>query len=166
MRVPVSLVALSFLVVACGGGGDAAPADDAAAAPEAAPVQTASAGETTYQQVCITCHQADGKGLPPSFPPLSGSAIATAAAPEQAIAIVLHGMQGEIVREGVTYNGVMSAWSMLSDEQIAEVLTYARSNFGNSASAVTTEQVAAVRAATAGRAGAWTEAELMAAKLN
>jgi mono/diheme cytochrome c family protein len=164
MRVPATLTALSLLIVACGGGGDATPADDAAAAPEPAPVQTASAGETTYQQVCITCHQADGKGLPPSFPPLAGSATLTGA-PEMPIAIVLHGMQGEIVREGVTYNGVMTAWSMLSDEQIAEVLTYARSNFGNSAGAVTTEQVAAVRAATAGRAGAWTEAELMAATL-
>jgi mono/diheme cytochrome c family protein len=163
MRFPVTLAILPFLVVACGGGGDAPPADDAA--PAAAPVQVASAGETTYQQVCVTCHQADGKGLPPSFPPLAGSAIATAAEPEQAIAVVLHGMQGEIVREGVTYNGVMTAWSMLSDEDVAGVLTYARANFGNSASAVTAEQVAAVRAATAGRAGAWTEAELKAATL-
>lgn len=163
MRFPVTLAILPFLVAACGGGGDAPPAEDAA--PAAAPVQAASAGETTYQQVCVTCHQADGKGLPPSFPPLAGSAIATAAEPEQAIAVVLHGMQGEIVREGVTYNGVMTAWSMLSDEDVAGVLTYARANFGNSASAVTAEQVAAVRAATAGRAGAWTEAELKAATL-
>lgn len=155
---------VALTLAACGGekAAEPAPAEEA----PGAPVQTASAGETTYQQVCITCHQADGKGLPPSFPPLAGSAIATAAAPEQAIAIVLHGLQGEIIRDGVTYNGVMSAWSMLSDEQVADVLTYARSNFGNGASAVTAEQVAAVRTATAGRAGAWTEAELTAAKLN
>jgi mono/diheme cytochrome c family protein len=150
-------------LTACGGDKTAEPAPAAEAAAE--PVQVASAGETTYQQVCITCHQADGKGLPPSFPPLAGSAILNGA-PELSTAIVLHGMQGEIVREGVTYNGVMTAWSMLSDEQVAEVLTYARSSFGNSAGAVTTAQVAAVRAATAGRAGAWTEAELTAAKLN
>ena len=164
MRLIRTLAILPFFVAACGGG-DAPPADQMDGTTPAEPVQVASAGETTYQQVCVTCHQADGKGLPPSFPPLAGSAIMTGA-PEMPIAIVLHGMQGEIVREGVTYNGVMTAWSMLSDEQIAEVLTYARANFGNSASAVTTEQVAAVREATAGRAGAWTEAELMAAKLN
>jgi mono/diheme cytochrome c family protein len=164
MRVPATLAALSLVVAACGGGGDAPPADDAAAAPAAAPVQTASAGETTYQQVCITCHQADGKGLPPSFPPLAGSAVLNGDAAKP-IAIVLHGMQGEIVRDGVTYNGVMSAWSMLSDDDVANVLTYARSNFGNSAAAVTAAEVAAVRTATAGRAGAWTEAELNAATL-
>lgn len=165
MRLIRTFAILPFFVAACGGG-DAPPADQPTDGATPPPVQVASAGETTYQQVCITCHQGDGKGLPPSFPPLAGSAIATAAAPEQAIAIVLHGMQGEIVREGVTYNGVMTAWSMLSDEQIAEVLTYTRTSFGNSASAVTTAQVAAVREATAGRAGAWTEAELNAAKLN
>lgn len=164
MRIVRTLAAASLLLAACGG--DKAPEAPAEEAPAAAPVETAStAGETTYQQVCVSCHQADGKGLPPSFPPLAGSALVNGD-PAKPIAIVLHGMQGEIVREGTTYNGVMSAWgSMLSDDDVANVLTYVRSNFGNSASAVTAAEVAAVRAATASQAGGWTEETLNAATL-
>ena len=76
------------------------------------------------------------------------------------IRIVLHGFQGAIERNGKTYNGVMAAWSQLSDQEIADVLTHVRSSWGNSAGAVTVDEVKAVRDQTAGKVGAYTEAEL------
>ena len=80
------------------------------------------------------------------------------------IAIILKGLQGPITVHGAEYNGVMTAWeSMLSDEQIAAIATYERSSWGNTGSAVTPAQVAAVRAAQASRTTAWTVEELQAA---
>jgi mono/diheme cytochrome c family protein len=55
---------------------------------------------------------------------------------------------------------VMAAWSQLSDQEIADVLTHVRSSWGNSAGAVTVDEVKAVRDQTAGKVGAYTEAEL------
>jgi len=161
----LTLPVLSMVVLACGGGADA-PAPPPPPAEEPVPTQTASAGPdgATVYQTCATCHQADGKGMAPAFPPLAGSALLTGA-PERPIAIVLHGFQGPIERGGVSYNGVMAKWDQLSDAEIAAALTYARSSWGNTAPAVTAEQVASVRAATAGQTTAWTEAELLAAKL-
>jgi mono/diheme cytochrome c family protein len=72
----------------------------------------------------------------------------------------LHGFQGQIERNGKTYNGVMAAWSQLTDQEIAEVLSFVRSSWGNSAAAVTPDEVKAVRDQTSGRSSAYTEAEL------
>jgi mono/diheme cytochrome c family protein len=164
----------SLLLTACGGGGDApapdaaAPAAEPAPAAEAAPAAGAPAaegllalGETKYGQVCVTCHMADGNGMPGAFPPLAGSEWATTAEVNVPISVVLHGMQGAITVKGQQYNGVMVPWNSLTDEEIAAVLTYVRSSWGNSASAVTTEQVAAVRTAEGARAS-WTPEELKA----
>ncbi|HEX4933192.1 MAG TPA: cytochrome c, partial [Gemmatimonadaceae bacterium] len=114
--------------------------------------------------VCQTCHQENGEGLPNLYPPLAGSEWLTGDA-EIPIAIVLHGMQGEITVKGQKFNNVMAPWASLSDAQIAAILTYERSSWGNTASAVTAEQVAAVRAATASRTTPWTPEEVKAAKL-
>jgi len=94
------------------------------------------------------------------FPPLAGSEWVTGKA-EVPIAIVLHGIQGEITVKGAKYNGVMTAWAaMFSDQEVANVVTYIRSQWGNKASAVTAAQVTAVRAATKARKTQWTAAEL------
>ena len=148
-----------FFAAGCGGGGegrgdaaaDAAEGSAAAAVPADAPAAAAAAdsvGERVYGTVCVTCHQADGNGLEGAFPPVAGSAVATGDA-EVAIKIVLSGLTGEMTRGGTSYNGLMTPWgSALSDAEIAAVVTYVRSNFGNSADAVTEAQVAEVRAAT------------------
>ncbi len=120
----------------------------------------ASPGATTFTQICASCHQAKGQGVPGTYPPLAGSALAQDADATKPIRIVLHGFQGAIERNGKTYNGVMTAWAQLSDQEIADVLTYVRSSWGNSAGAVTVDEVKTVRDQTAGRAGAYTEAEL------
>lgn len=109
---------------------------------------------------CAACHMANGAGMAGAFPPLAASEWVTGKA-EVPIAIVLHGMQGEITVKGVKYNSVMTPWaSLYSDQEIANVVTYIRSQWGNKASAVTAAQVAAVRAATKARKTQWTSAEL------
>jgi len=177
-RTPVLLVAASLLL-ACGGGTDAAPAaDQKAAAPAATPAATPAAapvtaaavtpsgglnGETEYA-VCSACHQPNGAGLPGAFPPLAGSEWLVGD-PSIPIAIVLHGMTGPITVKGAQFNGMMMPWASLSDAQIAAILTYERSSWGNSAAAVTAEQVAKVRAATKSRTTPWTADEVRKAKL-
>ena len=117
-------------------------------------------GEMIYARICVACHQADGNGLPPAFPPLAGTDWATQDR-ETPIRIVLMGLEGPITIKGEPFNMVMAPWgAALNDVQIAKVLTFVRSSFGNKASAVTEQQVAAVRAATADRGKAWTAPEL------
>ena len=148
------MVGLLF-AAGCGGGSEGADKADNTASVAAAPAADAAAeaggsddGEQVYGTICVTCHQADGNGLPGAFPGLAGSPVATGDA-DVAIKIVLSGLTGEMTRGGTTYNGMMTPWGgTLSDADVAAVLTYVRSNFGNSADAVTEAQVAEVRAAT------------------
>jgi len=103
------------------------------------------AGETVYQTVCLACHQADGKGLPGAFPPLAGSDYLLGDK-DRAVGVVVRGLEGEVVVNGVKFNSVMPAMTQLSDQEIADALTYAMNSWGNQGGAVTVAQVAAVRA--------------------
>ncbi len=108
---------------------------------------------------CSVCHQMNGQGVA-SFPPLAGSSWVQGNE-KRPIRIVLHGLQGKIRVDGKEYNGVMPGLGkQLSDEEIAAVLTYVRSSWGNQAPAVTAESVRAVREAEGARSSLWTEAEL------
>lgn len=122
------------------------------------------AGQQTYMAVCFACHQPTGMGLPGMFPPLANSDWVTAAKPDRLIRIVLHGMTGLININGKPFTTpapVMPGQGTLSDEQIANILTYIRNAFGNTAPAVTPAEVAAIRAAEKARTGMWLEAELL-----
>jgi mono/diheme cytochrome c family protein len=161
----VALGALALALAACGGGGDAPSADAPVAdTPTAEPTTTVAGGpdgQALYGR-CAACHQANGAGLPGAFPPLSASEWVTGD-PTIPIKVVLHGLQGEINVAGSTYNSVMLPYGgtgEMNDAEVAAVLTYVRSSFGNSASAVTADEVAAVRAATSGRTTPWTAEEL------
>ncbi|MFZ1731075.1 MAG: cytochrome c [Bacteroidota bacterium] len=121
---------------------------------------TGGPGAAVFNGKCAVCHQMSGKGIPNVYPSLSGSAIVTGD-PVLPIRIVLHGFNGPIERNGGKYNGVMQPWQNdLTDQQIADVLTFVRSSWGNTAAAVTPEQVKEQRAATKGKVGAYTEQEL------
>ena len=150
------MVGLLF-TAACGGGAEGADTADNTATVAAAPAaDQAGDGEQVYGSICVTCHQADGNGLQGAFPPLAGSAVAVGDA-EVSIKIVLSGLTGEMTRGGATYNGMMTPWGgTMSDGDIAAVLTYVRSSFGNSADAVTEAQVAEVRAATSSQTTPYT----------
>jgi cytochrome c553 len=117
-----------------------------------------------YGELCAACHQANGAGLEGAFPPLAGSEWVTGPAIVP-IAIVLHGLQGEISVKGKTYNGAMMAWgTVLNDDDLAATVTYVRSQWGNRAAPVTAAQVRAVRARLASRTTPFTAAELKALK--
>lgn len=147
-----SAVILAGLVAACGGGdnpGTNTGNTDTAAAPNVASAPAAGSGEQLYQR-CVTCHQANGQGLPGAFPPLAGGEHANAANPSVPIRIVLYGLQGPITVKGQPFSGLMPAYGtgiQMTDQEVAAVLTYVRSSWGNSASAITPEQVAAERTA-------------------
>lgn len=102
------------------------------------------ASEELYKSKCSACHQATGAGLPNVFPPLAESEWVNGPA-ENLIRIQLRGLMGEITVKGKKYNSVMPPNVAMTDEEIASVLTYVRSNFGNKASAVTPEMVKAQR---------------------
>ncbi len=118
-------------------------------------------GAELYARHCATCHQPNGKGLPKVYPPLAGSELLQGD-PVHPIAIVLYGFRGKIQRNGQEYDGVMTPFgNQLSDEEIAQILTYVRNSWGNSADSVTPEMVAQVREMTKGRTQPMTEEDLM-----
>jgi mono/diheme cytochrome c family protein len=118
---------------------------------------------------CVTCHQENGQGVPGVYPPLAGSEWAQGS-PDRVIRIVLFGLQGPVHVRGADFGAaVMPAFGPTgtfgwSDEKIAAVLTYVRSEWGNKASAITLEQVTAVRTAEASRTKAWIQDELLKIK--
>ncbi|MBC7542171.1 MAG: cytochrome c oxidase subunit II [Candidatus Sericytochromatia bacterium] len=102
-------------------------------------------GEKVYGARCASCHQPTGEGIAGAFPPLVGAEQVTGK-PEEHIKIVLNGLNGAIKVKGQSYNGVMPAWKdVLSDREIAAVLTYERNAWGNKAGVVTPDQVAKER---------------------
>lgn len=103
-----------------------------------------AAGEQVYGNVCAACHQADGKGLAGQFPPLAGSGGFYGDAQNMA-KIVVKGLSGEIVVQGVTYNSAMPSQAALSDYELAAAMTYARNSWGNADGVVLPSDVAAAR---------------------
>ncbi|HHI76226.1 MAG TPA: cytochrome c oxidase subunit II [Gammaproteobacteria bacterium] len=92
-------------------------------------------GQEVYAANCAACHQPNGKGLPPAFPALAGSAIATGD-PAKHIEVVLNGRPGT----------AMAAYrELLSDVDLAAVITYERNSWGNSGSVVQPADVKAAR---------------------
>ena len=103
------------------------------------------AGQKIYGANCSACHGAKGAGLPGEFPPLAGNAMVTGS-PDKVIAAVKDGLTGAMTVNGKSYSGAMPAWKgKLSNPDIADVITYVRSAWGNKADAVTEAQVAALK---------------------
>ena len=122
-------------------------------------------GEQVYRREahCITCHQADGQGLPAAqFPPIAKSNWVSGN-PESLIRIAMHGLMGPIEVNGVKMPGQvpMTAFKGLTDDELAGVLTYVRNSFGNQATPIQPSQVAKVRAATKDRTNFYTPDELL-----
>jgi len=139
--------------------------EEAVHAPGAGPGGAAAAvppvdGAAVFSGHCAACHQATGLGLPGVFPPLAGSEYVNGD-PGRLARLVLRGLTGPVTVARATYNGAMPAWAdQLQDGEVAAVLTYVRSHFGNSAGPVAADAVAAARAATAKRTAPWTAGDL------
>ncbi|HEY2728242.1 MAG TPA: cytochrome c [Parafilimonas sp.] len=109
------------------------------------PVQTSKQrGNALYKKYCLTCHQADGSGVPKMNPPLIKTSYITGDK-TKLIKWVLQGSVQHIQIDGEDYSNNMPAQNYLTDQQIADVLTYARSSFGNKATAVLPSEVKDVR---------------------
>lgn len=104
----------------------------------------AAADGATVYNTCLPCHGATGAGIPGAFPPLAESEWVNGPI-ENLIRIQLRGLIGPISVKGKQYNSAMPPNSTMSDDEIAAVLTHVRSSFGNKSSAVTADQVKALR---------------------
>jgi mono/diheme cytochrome c family protein len=121
-----------------------APAAAAAATTGGASSAAATAGAKTYAQSCQGCHQPTGAGMPGTFPPLAANTYVTGD-PKAVIHTVLYGLNGAIQVGGKPYSGVMPPWkAQLSNADVANVVTYIRTAWGNKASEVTETDVAKV----------------------
>ena len=132
------------------------PGKPAPAGPVVAPLTSQeqtryASGAEIYKNICIACHQPDGRGKDHIAPSLVGSKFALAN-PVVPTRILLGGKEGTV--------GLMPPLSMLTDDQIAAVLTYVRREWGNAASAVDPASVKEIRGLTASHTRPWTEAEL------
>jgi putative membrane-bound dehydrogenase-like protein len=124
-------------------------------------------GETIYRSLCSTCHGEDARGVALTGaqegammgPPLATSP-RVASHRDYVIKTLLHGLTGPLA--GQTFSQVMLPMGAQTDQWIANIASYIRNDFGNSASFVTAADVARVRAATASRKTPWTFAELEA----
>jgi mono/diheme cytochrome c family protein len=104
-------------------------------------------GQKIYKQYCITCHQADGGGVPGLNPPLEKTSYVLGSK-TRLIRVVLKGMNTNEEIDGEDYSNTMAPFNYLKDQQISDVLTYIRNSFGNSAVPVTPGDVKYVRART------------------
>ncbi len=100
-------------------------------------------GKQIFGTTCFACHQSEGQGIPNTFPPLAKSDYLNADS-KRAINTILHGLTGEVTVNGKKYNNVMPAQN-LSDDEIANVLTYIYSSWGNNKTEITPEMVKALR---------------------
>ena len=108
---------------------------------------TMDRGKKVYIQFCIACHQVDGSGVPGLNPPLEKTPHVLGTK-TRLIRIVLKGMNTHEEIDGESYSNTMAAHNHLTDQQIADVLTYVRNSFGNKAVIITPGDVKYVRART------------------
>ena len=105
--------------------------------------QKIASGEQIYTKTCFACHQANGEGIANVFPPLAKSDFLNADV-KRAIGFVLNGKTGEITVNGVKYNNIMTKQA-LTDDEIADVLTYVYNSWGNNKTNVSVSTVGEVR---------------------
>jgi hypothetical protein len=107
------------------------------------PAPPATVGQRLYVANCLACHQSQGEGIRGVQPPLAGTPVPTGE-PAPLLAWVMFGIRPNALPQGM-YSGMMPQFGYLSDTQLAELLTYVRSSFGNHAPAVTPDMVATAR---------------------
>ena len=106
---------------------------------------SAARGKTVYLQRCMVCHQADGGGVPKLNAPLDASSAVNGSDVSKLIKYIVKGFADRVEIDGELYSNAMPAAADLTDQQIADVLTFIRSNWSNKAGPVTTLQVKQTR---------------------
>ncbi len=116
----------------------------------AAEVAAAVDGKALFMANCAMCHQPEGQGIPPAFPPLAKSDYLKTISNtkrNELVELVLRGKTGQITVNGIEYNGVMTAVAGLDDVKLAAVLNYVSNTWGNQARPFTTDEVKKLREA-------------------
>lgn len=150
MKINIALLVVTiFILASCGSKQQKSQSADSTIKSELTNEKTSGIsanhpGKQVYNSVCLACHMADGSGVPGMHPPLIGTEWVLGDK-ERLIKLMLEGMSGKIVVDGELYNSVMPPNAHLSDKQIADVLTYVRASFGNSANEITEEEVQQIR---------------------
>ena len=141
---------VSFLITSCGGG--TTSEDQNTDTTEQAevienPTPDLSAGEAIYmgKGICFSCHQTNGEGLVPNFPPLA-NADYLLADKTRAIHQAIYGSKEPITVNGVTYPGGVMTVTPLSDQEVVDVVNYVLNSWGNNGGFVNLEDVQKVRA--------------------
>ncbi|MCB1560774.1 MAG: nitrite reductase, copper-containing [Xanthomonadales bacterium] len=116
--------------------------------------EQSKAGSVLFNGTCSVCHQANGQGLPGVFPPLAGSDYIASHSHEQLVDVVLNGLNGPLTVNGKNYNSVMPPMSQLTDDEVANILTYVLNSWDNGGGAISKEDVARVRESTPRSEGA------------
>ena len=134
-RIPVHarrFPSLLATAIALGALAFAAPAGAAPAALDGGPASAAQIkrGKKVFNQICFACHQHNGKGMPGLFPPLAKSDFLKAD-PARAVWIVTHGLIGPVTVNHKHFNSAMPPQAQLSDQQVADVLTFVLNSWGN-----------------------------------
>ena len=136
----VTLLGVVLLAACAAAHGDAPPA-----AVPAAASQAKTLGQQLYGRHCLSCHQADGGGVPNMQPPIKGGTWVTGD-PRPLALFVMTGGFDSAARKDSDNGNVMPAFGQVSDADLAEILTFIRAKFGNGASPVSAAQVAEARA--------------------
>jgi mono/diheme cytochrome c family protein len=111
----------------------------------AAPAVTDLPGKKVFEKNCLTCHQADGSGVPGMYPPLNQADMVLGPA-DDLIRVVLFGLKGPVEVKGETYTQEMPAVDYLDDAEIADLLNYIKKVWGNEGQVITSEDVRKIRA--------------------
>jgi mono/diheme cytochrome c family protein len=106
---------------------------------------SAARGKTVYLQRCMVCHQADGGGVPKLNAPLDGSSSVNSTNIAKLVKYIVKGFNDRVEIDGEFYENAMPAAADLTDQQIADVLTFIRNSWTNKAGPVTTLQVKQTR---------------------
>jgi mono/diheme cytochrome c family protein len=121
--------------------------------PRSGAADVAAQGKRSYEAVCGVCHGSDGAGKPGQAPPLAGSEWVVAKGDNRLVHIPLQGLAGTLTVKGQDWNLNMAAMGIaLSDADLAAVLTYMRTSWGNKAGEVTPDEVKKIRDAMGGHA--------------
>lgn len=141
---PLALLG-AVAIVGCALAGETPPAS----APQekaAVAVDSRPPGQRLYGRHCLSCHQADGYGVPNMQPAITGGTWVKGEAKALALFVMTGGFDSAQRKEGAVSHNVMPAFRQLSDEDLAAILSYIREKFGGGASAVTPAEVAEARA--------------------
>ena len=96
-------------------------------------------GEAVYTANCAACHQPNGQGLPGAFPPLAQSDYLEGNR-QEVLQAALFGLSGPITVNGADYNSVMPSMGYLSDQELADAVTYVFNAWGNAYAAVSVDE--------------------------